>query len=281
MSTAVPPGTPGLRASRRAGPSGRLTNQRREGPGTGRRASAPRGGNPTRSRRGARPPVGDRSPEDCVSTPLRWHKMSISGEKNHRARRRRLPTDLSGLLGTGLGPPDPGHHPIPASGRSGWATWSTPEAGEPRRQARRARRRDTPHRNGRRRGQGPPRTTAPPNWDSGRGREGKRTTEAPPTNGPPTAHPHRPGRPVSGDGKTGEEKSSRTDRDPRVPPSRSTSPSTCLPAGPGPGPRRRNGTPENRVRRHRPPRARTRAGDSLPGHTRGRRTVNVSRSGLG
>lgn len=40
-------------------------------------------------------------------------------------------------------------------------------------------------------GQGPPRTTAPPKGDSGRGREGKSTTEAPATDGAPTAHAKR------------------------------------------------------------------------------------------
>lgn len=58
-------------------------------------------------------------------------------------------------------------------------------------------------------------------------------------------------------------------------PGPSTSPSTCLPAGPGPGPHRPNGT------RHRPTRARTRAGDYLPGHTRGRCTVTSPDRDLG
>lgn len=233
-------------------------------PGIGRRASAPRRGTARARAEGPGPRQGP------FARGLRVHTSPVAQNidlwrKNYRVRRRRLSTDLTGLLGTCLGPPDPRHHPIPASGRSGWATWSTPEAGEPRRQARRARGRDTPHRDGRRRGQGPPRTTAPPYWDLGRGREGKRTTEAPPTNGPPTAHASRPaGRPASGGGKTGEEKSSRTDRDPaRAPvPVHPPRPPRASPAGPGPGPRRRDGT------RHRPTRARTRAGVYLSPATR-------------
>lgn len=141
VSTAGPLGTPGLRASRRAGPK-----RAAHAPETGARASgggqAPRGRAPPRAR--AEGPGPSQGP---FARGLRVHISPVAQNvdlwrKNYRVRRRRLATDPSGLPGTGLGPPDPGHHPIPASDRSGWATWSTPEAGEPRRQARRATRRD-------------------------------------------------------------------------------------------------------------------------------------------
>lgn len=110
-------------------------------PGIGRRASTPREGTPRARAEGPGPSQGP------FARGLRVHISPVAQNvdlwrKNYRVRRRRLATDPSGLPGTGLGPPDPGHHPIPASDRSGWATWSTPEAGEPRRQARRATRRD-------------------------------------------------------------------------------------------------------------------------------------------
>lgn len=116
-------------------------------PETGARAS---GGGHTRTRREARPPSGTVTRGQRVHTSLVAQNADV-WRKNYRVRRRGLSTDLSGLLGTRLGPRDPDHHPIPASGRSGWATWSTPEAGEPRRQARG---RDAPSCKGRRLGPG-------------------------------------------------------------------------------------------------------------------------------
>lgn len=99
--------------------------------------------------------------------------------------------------------------------------------------------------------------------------------------------PRQPvGRPVSGGGKTWEGKVESDDRDPRAcrpGPARPTSPSPCLPAGPGPGPgpQRRNGTPESRVRRHRP-NASTHTGRGPPPRPHARAVDgHVSRSGLG
>lgn len=63
----------------------RRPKQAAHAPETGARASgggqAPRGGAPHAHAPRGPAPVRDRSPEDCVSTPLRWHKTSISGEK--------------------------------------------------------------------------------------------------------------------------------------------------------------------------------------------------------
>lgn len=130
MSTAGPPGTPGLRASRRAGPSGRLTNQRREGPGTGRRASAPRGGTPRARAEEPGPPSGTvrqrtacphlsggtkcRSLAKKITAPVGGAYPRTSAASSEPVSGHRTPgTTPSPLAGGAAGPP--GRPPKPGS----------------------------------------------------------------------------------------------------------------------------------------------------------------------
>lgn len=91
VSTAVPPGTPGLRASRRAGPSGRLTQpETRAGHRAAGRAPPRGGGQPTRTRRGARPPSG--------TVRQRTACPHLSGGTKCRSLAKKLPRPSAGPI---------------------------------------------------------------------------------------------------------------------------------------------------------------------------------------
>lgn len=253
--------TPGLRASRRAGPAGGSRTRDRS-PGIGRRphAHAPRGPAPIRDRH------------------QRTASPHLSGGTKCRCLAKKLPRPSAGPI---HGPQRPPRNEARATGPR-----SPPH---PRQREERLGHLVDP------RGRGAPKTGegtrcsllqgsqaragAPPKRDSGRGREGKRTPEAPPTHGAPTAHAKRSAARSLEEGKRGRRSRVGRPGHARAPGRDPPRPPRASPHGPGPGPHPRNGTPESRVRRHRPTRARTRAGDHLPGHTRGRCTVNVSRSG--